>query len=63
MLGPSQLRGLESLSWADYIGMQNSVIQEEIQEHRYAVIFFSKLNKPVLGYFDPANITFSLKKT
>ena len=58
MLRPSQLRGLESLSWADCIGMQKSVIQKEIQEQRYAVTVFSTLNKVCLEYFDPTNITF-----
>lgn len=36
VLGSEHLGGLTSLSWADYVGMQNSVIQEEIEEHRYA---------------------------
>lgn len=37
VLGTGHLGGLASLSWADYVGMQNSVIQDEIEEHRCTI--------------------------
>jgi hypothetical protein len=36
VLGAGNIDGLAGLSWADYIGLQNSVIQDEIEEHRCA---------------------------
>lgn len=41
VLGTGHVGGLSSLSWADYVGMQNSVIQDEIEEHRYVLLFAS----------------------
>eukprot|EP00892_Ulva_mutabilis_P005058 jgi/Ulvmu1/2924/UM149_0003.1 len=35
VLGVDVLGGLEGLSWPDYIGMQNSVIQDEIEAYRH----------------------------
>jgi hypothetical protein len=43
MLGSGHVGGLASLSWADYIGMQNSVIQDEIEEYRQA-------SSPILAF-------------
>lgn len=34
VLGVGTIDGLAGLSWADYIGLQNSVIQDEIEENR-----------------------------
>jgi hypothetical protein len=35
ILGADSLQSMESLSWSDHVGMQNSAVQSELEQHRH----------------------------
>lgn len=53
VLGVDVLGGLEGLSWPDYIGMQNSVIQDEIEVYRYV---FAAVLRPDCLWFSHVDL-------